>query len=265
MRSLGLMVALLLVFLVAGPAGAADRIDPLTRARLLYNQKEFEAAVSAAEEARRTMPARADSADLISARAYVERYRISSDTSDLTNARDRLRRIDVSRLPAAERLEYLVGVGETLYFEDSIGAAAEVFDSVLARTYLTPEARERVLDWWATALDRDARQRNDVERQGIYLKVRERMRSELGLNPASATASYWLAAAARNQGDWRAAWDAAQAGWLRALLSPDRGIALRADLDQLMDIGILPARARAQAQPVELLRVEWDEFKARWE
>src|SRR5262245_38905179 len=44
--------------------------DPLTRARLLYNQRQFQDAVVAAELARRT-PARADAADLVAARAYL--------------------------------------------------------------------------------------------------------------------------------------------------------------------------------------------------
>lgn len=248
-----------------GVAEAADRVDPLTRARMLFNQQDFLGAVAAAEEAQRLVPARADSADLIAGRAYVERFRLSADSSDLTNARDRLRRINAGRLHAGERLELLIGFGETLYFEESVGAAAEVFDSVLARTDLAPDARERMLDWWATALHRDAGPRADFERQAIYKRMRDRMKSELGLNPANAVASYWLAAAARSQGDWRAAWDATEAAWVRAALSPDRGTALRADLHALMELGILPARARAQAQPVDTLRTEWEAFKIRWE
>src|SRR6266850_3084363 len=51
------------------PVRAAD--DPLARARLLYNQRQFQAAVTAAEEAR-SSPARADAADLVAARAYLE-------------------------------------------------------------------------------------------------------------------------------------------------------------------------------------------------
>src|SRR5438128_9346727 len=71
----------------AGPLAAAD--DPLARARLLYNQHQFEAAVSAAEQAR-LVPARADAADLIAARAYLERFRQSAATDDLANAHERL-------------------------------------------------------------------------------------------------------------------------------------------------------------------------------
>src|SRR5215471_14916691 len=52
--------------LAAVPLRAAD--DPLARARVLYNQHQFDAAVNEAEKAR-VIPSRADAADLIAARA----------------------------------------------------------------------------------------------------------------------------------------------------------------------------------------------------
>src|SRR5450755_688823 len=138
-----LMMALLV--LASVPSRAAD--DPLARARALYNQRQFQAAVSAAEQARLT-PARADAADLVAARAYLERYRESAASDDLGNARDRLRRLDPARFAPRERVEYVVGLGETLFFDGSFGAAAAVFDSVLlGGDLLTGDARERVLDW----------------------------------------------------------------------------------------------------------------------
>ena len=100
----------------------------------------------AAEEARGSLRRRADSADLIAARAYLERFRASGESDDLTNARERLRRIDPQRVwPLRERVEFIVGLGETLYFEESLGAAADVFESVLVgRTTCMPErARAR--------------------------------------------------------------------------------------------------------------------------
>jgi hypothetical protein len=244
-------------------ASAADAKDPLARARQLYNERQFEAAVAAAEEGRR-VPDRADSADLIAARAYLERFRESAAPEDLANARERLRRIDPERLNARERTELIIGLGEGLYFDDAAGAAAGVFESLLAGGTLLSDARERVLDWWASALDRDARTRADAERQPIYRQIRERMQDELGANPVSTTASYWLSAAAWGQGDHQAAWDAAQAGWVRAPLASDRGAALRGDLDRLVQRGIIPGRARALAQPSEMLLAEWDGFKERW-
>src|ERR1700731_4540206 len=79
------VLVLACVAAAAAPSRAAD--DPLARARQLYNQQQYAAAVAAAEEARQT-PARADAADLVAARAYLERFRGSAASDDLTNARD---------------------------------------------------------------------------------------------------------------------------------------------------------------------------------
>jgi hypothetical protein len=257
-----LTATMALLVLASVPAWAAD--DPLARARALYNQRQFQAAVSAAEQARLT-PARADAADLVAARAYLERYRESTASDDLANARDRLRRLDPARLAPRERVEYVVGLGETLFFEGSFGAAAGVFDSVLlGGDLLTGDARERVLDWWATAIDRDTRPRPEIDRQGVYQRVRTRMEQEVASHQGSAAAAYWTAAAARAQGDLQAAWDAAQAGWVRAPLASDRGAALRIDLDRLVLRAIVPDRAKATAQSPEALRLQWEQFKERW-
>jgi hypothetical protein len=253
----------LLAAALVAPASAADKVDPLARARALYNQQKYQEAVAAAEQARLVSP-RVDAADLIEARAYLERYRASATSDDLTNARDRLRRLDPDHLGAHERIEYIVGLGETLYFDESYGAAADVFDSVLARPDLGPEARDRVIDWWATAVDQDARPRPDLERQPMYQKIRDRMQRELNQQPSSASAPYWLAAAARAQGDLQAAWDAALAGWVRASLSAGHGEALRADLDQLVLKAIVPERAKSLAQSPDQIRNDWERFKERW-
>ena len=246
----------------ASSAFAAD--DPLAKARLLYNQHQFEAAVSAAELAR-TTPGHADAADLVAARAYLERFRTSAAADDLVNARDRLRRLDPQHFAPRERLEYIVGLGETLFCDNAFGAAAGVFDSVLRGTdLLAGDARERVLDWWATAVDRDARPRPDIEKQTVYQRIRVRMEEEIATHPTSATAAYWLAAAARSQGDVQAAWDAAEAGWVRAPLASDRGAALRDDLDRLVLRAIIPDRAKATAQSPDTLRAQWEQFKERW-
>ena len=73
-----------------------------------------------------------------------------------------------------------------------------------------------------------------------------------------------LSAAASRQGDHHAAWDAALAAWVRAPLSPDGGVPLRADLDTLVLRMIIPQRARAMALAPELLLADWDDFKVRW-
>jgi len=190
---------------IASAAQAADERDPLVRARSLYNQRKFEAAITAADQARQ-VPGRTDSADLVAARALLERYREQSEAGDLGHARTRLGRIDPQRFGARERLEYIVGLGETLYFENSYGAAANVFASVLSPTgLLVATERERVIDWWASALDRDAASRTALERRDVYERVRLRMTEELGLAPSSVAASYWLSIAARGEGDLQGA------------------------------------------------------------
>jgi hypothetical protein len=253
------------LILVAAAASVLGADDPLARARVLYNQGQFDAAISAAEQARQT-PARADAADLVAARAYLERFRASAAGDDLVNARDRLRRIDPQRFQPRERAEYLVGLGEALFFDGAYGAAADVFDPGLgSRDLLTGDARERVLDWWASALDRDSKPRSEIERQAPYQRIRARMEEELATHPGSGTAAYWLAAAARAQGDSQAAWDAALAGWVRAPLTADRGAALRADLDRLVTRAIVPDRAKATAQTPDSLSQQWEQFKQRWD
>ena len=261
MRAAATCIASLL--LLATPVSAQE-LDPLTRARQLYNARDYDEAIKAADEAH-SLHARANEADLVAARAYLERYRQTVSDDDLTSARARLRRINPQGFDASERVEYVTGLGSALYFEDLAGAAATIFASLLDGTATVNEAaRERLLDWWASALDRDARPRPEDERHAVYGQVRERMRAEIASNPASSVAAYWLAAAAAGQGDWQGAWDDAQAGWVRAALAPDHGAVLLADLDRLVQRAIAPERAKATAQPPEQLLEEWGAFKARW-
>jgi hypothetical protein len=257
--------ALLLVFFASATlAAAADPQDALARARTLYNSGHFEAAIAAADQAR-LVAARADSADLIAARSYLERFRDSQASDDLANARARLTRLDPQRLGERERVEFLVGLGEALFFDGAFGAAGDVFTDVLARADDLPAGgREPVLDWWASAIDRDARARAEIDRQGAYQRIRDRMQGEIAARPGSMAAAYWLSAAARGQGDLQAAWSAAEAGWVRAGLASDRGTALRADLDRLVLQLLVPERAKALAEPPETLRQEWERFKEKW-
>ena len=257
------MVRLTVTFVaVFAAAAVALADDPVARARRLYNERQFEAALAAAQQAR-LVPAQADGADLVAARAYLERYRQSAAAEDLAGARERLRRIDPQRFPPRERTEYIVGLGEALYFDGSFGGAASVFEAVLTSgDLLSRDARERVLDWWATAIDRDARVRAETDRPAEYRRVRTRAENELATHPSSGAAAYWVAAAARAQGDPRAAWAAAQAGWVRSPLAG--GTALRADLDRLVLVAVVPDLAKATAQSQDALRMQWEQFKERW-
>ena len=205
-------------------------------------------------------------------RARLERLRQTADETGLAQGRDDLRRIDASRLDERDRLELLVGLGQALYLENEFRAAAEVFTSALDNAAsLGAHARDQLLDWWATSLDRHAQARPVADRPAIYDRLVTQMEQELRRDAAAASASYWLAAGLRLRGDIDRAWDAALAGWVRALMAPDRGAALRPDLDSLVRDGIAADRARRVAAPgqdadqvLAALLEEWEAFKRKW-
>lgn len=256
------LVAVLLM--LAGPVHASDS---LAEARRLYNLAQYESAERAAREAMRTAP---DPARVVLGRVRLERYRRSADPADLAEARLALRTVDPRPLQASERVELTIGLAEALYLEDRFGAAAELFEGTInASVALGPAAHERVLDWWASSLDRLAQTRPAAERAAIYDRVLERMGREIARDSGSTPAGYWLAAAARGAGSLDRAWSAATAGWVRASLARDRGAALRADLDRLVVQAIIPERAsrlgtRDRAQTVSGMLSEWEAFKASW-
>jgi hypothetical protein len=261
------LVVAALLLMSARPVLAADQ---LAEARRLYNLGQYETAEKLTREAM-AIPARADAARVVLGRILLERYRQSPDPKQLSQAREALRTVDAGPLDAAERVELTIGLAEALYFEEKYGAAAQLFESVRQRSALlgTP-AHERVLDWWATAVDRQAQTRQPDERPAIYARVLDRMTEEIAEYPGSAAAGYWLAAAARAGGDIERAWHAAIAGWLRAPLADDRGAALRADLDRLMTQAIIPERAAklgGKNDPKDgqaAMTVEWEAFKKAW-
>jgi hypothetical protein len=140
---------------------------------------------------------------------------------------------------------------------------------IASSSSLGPRAHERVLDWWATALDRQAQLRPREERTAIYDRIVERMTRELPVDPGSGVAAYWLAAAARGRGDIERAWQAALAGWMRAPQTADRGAALRADLDRLVIQAIIPERIarlglKETTQALAGMLGEWEAFKVTW-
>ena len=260
-------LAALLLLVLAGPAHAADA---LAEARRLYNLGQYEMAERLAREAA-AVPARTDAARVVLGRIQLERFRQSSNSADFSAARESLRSVDPSGLDAAERVELMIGLAEALYLEGQFGAAAHLFDSVRQRSALLGRpAHERVLDWWATSLDKQAQAHPPDERAAYYSLIVPRMEEEIAENPGSTAAGYWLAAAARAGGNLERAWHAAQAGWLRAVLADDRGAALRADLDKLVTTALVPERAAKLAgrgDPKEAqtaLLQEWVAFKKTW-
>jgi hypothetical protein len=241
----------------------------LAKARAAYNAADFEGAIDAASVVRR-QPEWADAAALVIARAHIERYRRTANAEDLTAARETLGSIQASALTPRDQVDLVVGMGQALYLGELFGAAAEVFETVLPRTELLSETdRHLLLDWWATALDREAQSRPAGRREAAYGRIMTRAEQALVDDPANPVANYWLAVAARGSGDLDRAWSAAIAGWIRATLDRPNSEQLRADLDRLVAQALIPERARTRPSrenedPVEKLREEWNNVKAHW-
>jgi hypothetical protein len=254
------------LWLMAAPASAADS---LADARRLYNQGQFDAAERAARDAAR-VPATADAARLVLGRIQLERYRHEPIPADLSGAITAFAAIDTRRLEPRERIELAIGLAEALYLEDRFGASAALFDSVLdASQLLGSLAHERVLDWWATAIDRQAQLRPVAERAEMYERISSRMSDEISLDAGSTAAGYWLAAAARGLGEPERAMNEAPASRARATQARYGGLAQRSDLDRLVVQGILPDRAarlgpRDHTQMIAGMVAEWQAFKSSW-
>jgi hypothetical protein len=260
LKRAGIVLAAILVL------GAAPQ-NPLVRARQLYNQQQYDAAIAAA----RAALARADLADaaaVVLGRAHLERYRGASDAADLAAARDSLVAVDTSRLIARDRLELLVGLGELLYFEGHFGAAAELFEAALGGPFSADSYdREYVLDWWSMALDHEAQGSGDLERRQIYARMLQRVEPAASGDRPSAAAMYWVAAAAAGMDSFGRAWHAAIAAWVRAPLATGPRASLRADLERLVQQVIIPGRAVTLApaadpkQTIAAMQAEWNAIK----
>ncbi|HKV99363.1 MAG TPA: hypothetical protein VJN96_06050 [Vicinamibacterales bacterium] len=267
----------LFLSLIAQPQAAVTPRDALAHARLAYNEHRFDDAVAAAAEAGKS-PELADSAAVVLARALLERYHASDsehrETSDLDRAREALKSVNAARLSASDHVEFLVGLGESLFFDQPprYSAAAEMFESALARAESSPStARETLFEWWAEALDREAQSALEADRKPLYTRILRRAEAELARDPQSSVAVYWIAAASRGAEDLERAWGAAIAGWIRAGSLGPRGVTLRDDLDRLVVNVILPERARQLApngdaqSALTILKAQWEELKKKWE
>ena len=261
---------LLTALVIVGLSGTlVTAADPLAEARRLYNLGQYENAAKLAREAIK-LSSSAESARLVLGRIYLERYRQSAEPEDLVQAREALRMVNSHGLDRRERAELTIGQGEALYLDDRFGAAVELFERALDSTEpLGAGQHERLLDWWATALDRLALTRPRDAREPLYTRIINRMEKEAAADSGSAAASYWLAAAARGAGNLDRAWNAAMAGWVAAPLGKDHGAALRADLDRLVVQGIIPDRAlrllpRDAKQATATMLSEWEALKTGW-
>ena len=266
-RALRAVLVFLVVLAPAAVVAQTPRAD-LARARAAYNLRNFDEAISAAAAARRASET-ADAAAIVLGRAHLERYRERADPSDLSAAREVLGTVRTTGLEPRDQVELLLAFGEALFLEDEFGAAAEIFESGLARAAFDRDLRESMLEWWGSAVERQASGAPPEVRRRHFGNLADRMATELSKTPTSPAASYWLVVGLRGTGDVQRAWDAAVAAWVRARLAGDRSPTLRADLDRLVIQGIIPdrvshiapdQRAGAESQ----FRAEWELVKERW-
>jgi hypothetical protein len=261
-----LSAALVLISVLS--ASAEQRAD-LARARTAYNQRQFDVAIEAAGAAQKVQ-ATADAAAVVLARAHLERYRERANPDDLSAARVALGTVRVVNLEPRDNVDYLMALGEALFFEDDYGAAATLFEGGIdVAVAQGPQTGEAMLEWWGSAIERHADALDRDARRPAFQRLRERMAKELSRDPGSAAAAYFLVVAIRGTDQPVEAWEAAIAGWVRARMAGARSAALRADLDKLMLEGIIPDRVRAvaadkRAQTESELRGEWAVVKERW-
>lgn len=256
------------LLLVSGSSASAQRAD-LAKARTFYNQREFDAAIEAATVAQKT-PGTADAATVVLARAHLERYRERANPDDLSAARIALGTVRVSNLDPRDNVDFLMALGEALFFEDDYGAAATLFESGIESAIAQgPQTAESMLEWWGSAMERHADTLEKEPRLVSFARLRDRMSRELARNPGSAAAAYWFVVGTRGAGEPIEAWEAAIAGWVRARLAGAYSAKLRADLDKLVIEGIIPDRVRSvapdkRAQMESDLKGEWTVVKERW-
>ncbi len=260
--------AVVIAILLAGVSLGASRED-LARARLLFNEGKFDQAIEAAELARQS-PETADAAAVVLARAHLERYREMADPADLGAARAALSSAHAELLGTPDRAEYLIGLGGSLFLEDDFGAAAEIFESAIEIAPAAGEdAREAVLDWYGSAMERWAAPFTTSRRSDMLARLVRRMEIEQAKNPGSRAASYWLVAGLRAQGETDRAWQAAIAAWVRAPIAGARASALRSDIDRLVREGLIPDRSNGAPEGERgaresSLRAEWELLKQKW-
>jgi len=268
--------SLAMAVLAVAIMGQAKAPAGLAKARQAYNAGQIDAAIAAAQDVLKAPalpPAQASEAAVVLSRAYLDRYRQHSEPMDLDGARQALERVTPSVLPSGSRVEYLLAQGLFLYYDGCsdgcFGASAEMFKVALGTLGTGPE-RDRVFEWWAGALDRQAQFGPENERSAVYRRLLAGADAELARDDDSAPAAYWAAAAARGAGDLERAWSASVSAWIRARAFGPRGEVLRADLDRFVTQVLLPERARAiapdaDARPVFATLVgQWEEIKKKY-
>jgi hypothetical protein len=156
----------------------------------LHNAADYAATIEAAAVAR-VDPAWADAAALIGARAHLERYRVRLDPGDLIAARDALTAVRQAALAPRDQVDLLVGIGQALYLGGTFDAAGNLFEAALDRaSVLGPADRLRLLEWWATPINREVQELAADRRAPLLERLDERMEAEMRQVPGNAVAAY---------------------------------------------------------------------------
>ena len=263
---------LVLVGLVLNGVATHARPQNVADARDRYNDGQFDDAIATASAV--WQETGSDAAAVVLARAKLERFRALEEPSDLNEARVLLRAVDPSKLSHTEQVEWEIGVASTLYLQGLYGPASELLDRLLRQPGLTQGNRDRLLDWWASAVDRVAQEQPLDRRVRTYERLTERLETALGQDAALTAGTYWLVVAARGAGELQRAWDLGVAGWVRAPRTGSGSETLRSDLDRLMLQGIIPDLAvshtgRARDDNLTIARMaelagEWEVLKTAW-
>ena len=261
------LVTMIVACMMSGVARAAEP-PALAKARSLYNEGNYEGAIDAAAVSRR-QAGWADASALVIGRSHLELYRQSGNPKDLASAREALMTVRLAMLMPRDQVDLIIGLGLSLFRGEVFGAAANLFDTALTRgSILSARDRRQLLDWWASALDRQAQAGPSDRRRALFERIATRMDDELKQDPGSAVALYWRAVAARGAGDLQGAWDYAIAGWVQSMLEPDTTESLRGDMDRLVQQALIPERSRLVSrdpqEAVSMLRAEWELVKQQW-
>jgi len=250
-------------------SGASVEGQDLNRAHQLYNDGRYAEAIDVATQAQ-GLPGLREAAGVVLGRAHLERYRDAGDPTDLVAARAVLSSVQAAGLPVRVRVDYLFGLGQALFFENNLGAAADVFASATAEAWsVDPALGAAMIDWWGSAVERQVEGQPPEVRRERFRDLVSRMRQELTSHPTAAAPAYWVAAALRGAGEPERAWDAAVAGWVRAPMTGLAAASLRADLDRLVLDAIIPDLAAARpsgdvAAATSQWLAEWTLVRQRW-
>jgi hypothetical protein len=253
------------------PARAQSALE---RARAYYNEGRYDESIAAATAAI-GRPDAAPSATLIIARSHLGRYRATGEAKELDAARAALITLNPRALAPQEAIEWQIGAGTALFFENQFGPAADMFSTVLpiARERLKDVEFEKLVEWWGSTQARLAETLAGDSRTTAYERLRGEATLEVQRNPLSRPATYWMIVGLRGAGHLEEAWGAAISGWIRFGGQPD-GEKLRTDLDHFVVQTLIPERAQAKTgqrldtkialNEIAVMTEEWRNLTTRW-